>query len=266
MDLRSERDFGDFDLQHDELDEIIDFAFPNPHLKDEGIKITCPFIEATVFNLGWSRHELAAYSSIHIDLINAILDGEISLSSVNTDVLAEIAHTLGYEGGTIELLMRYDSPPTLPFSSPNEILVEQIINLGLTRDDSLMLSQIAMSKDDYLSDLREQLLQLLLDGLADFKKNDPQHRYLRRKYQVLIERIGSIMDHYQKQIAEIKRKIIDPLRAEYKHEIESMKANIDQLRTAQTVSNIMGLSSTTPSKPVDVRISDTDVDDNIDSL
>lgn len=219
-----ENDIFDY-FAEDDIDILFEFAFPPSSSRSDG-NVLIPFLNACLSNLGWSRADLSNHSSVSIELINALFDGDLTLSQIDQEIINEISYALGYDPSSIMIFIEYENGQ----STPSEI-VDRLVDVGL--NDEGITDHSAR-----LDALQQDLLNILVAGLEGYFSLGKSDQRAQLKYQGLIERVEGIINLYRDEIGNTKSRI-EQIRLNFEAEIRSMQSIISQLEATKAIDTMI---------------------------
>jgi len=231
-------------FEEDELDDLFNFAFPPPNAQStfegetpvEQELLLVGFLDACLTNRGLGRDDLADLLSTDVELIDAIFDSTLTADDLEGDLLADIAHALGYEPVILQLMLDYSKTPQTDLN----VLVEKLVHFAVDGGATLAMNENGFkSQAEELDMIQTELANLLMQGFGGYYnaeiEHDPKQRIL---YEGVIKAVKAAIANYQADIEEA-RTMIQRVKDSYRAEIRSIQTMIEELRTVQAVEAIM---------------------------
>jgi hypothetical protein len=239
-----------FDLfEEDELDNLFNFAFPPPnaqtafHGQPQQESLVISFLEACLRNRGWAWQDLADHIGTDVQWIDDVFSGALPVTDIEPDVLANLAHAIGYEPVILELMLDYSKTPQTDLNA----LVEKLVRFAVDGGEVDAVGTHA----DALDSIQTQLAQLLVRGFDGYRnaeiKDDHKQQIL---YEGVIKAIKSAIENYQVDIEEAHN-LIAQIKSNYRAEVKSIQSMIEELRTMQAVHSMFNVEDISPERLIE---------------
>lgn len=229
----------------DELDDLFNIAFPPPNVQhssvdgipQQGDGLLVTFLDACLSNLGWSRDVLAETMATDVQLIDAIMDRTLPESAIDEELLADLAHAIGYDPGILKLMVQYSKTPQADL----EVLVDKLIDFAIDGTDAVETLEAFSAQAQELDTLQQGLANLLLQVFGGYYSAEvADDRKQRILYQAVIKKIKAVIASYQSDLEEA-RALLGSIRENYQAEINSIQAMVDDMRRDQVFKAFMDL-------------------------